>query len=329
MDGIEYCVSLGNVVGPFTVSWNITAIDPGASVVIDVVYDGVTYTSGSQSASGSYQVPKPSNTPTQAGVTITAINGEVTVQVNVSCPEPTELQIIQVVVTDNIDAGKYIHAEYGYTDTPYISPVTSNLVTFASGAANPLVSLYSTVTGNQGSGSIPTNGSTVSIISNKINFDDFDFNPTTNKFKWLRTNVLFNNNPGDIASLLSAANNATPIIGTSPTYLANFVLPNNSLPILYLIWDLRSPVEAELCYSDVDIFDACCGCTDCQELCSTYEITAGGLFTSTVRYADCETEVPIFLDLNPLETITVCSAVTPLLISGTATITFIQCGCPS
>ena len=98
--------------------------------------------------------------------------------------------------------------------------------------------------------------------SNKINFDNFQFDPTENEFRYLRTDALFENNSTDISILLAASVQATPInsSGAPTLYSAQFGLPAGGNK-LYLIYDLRNAVGQQLCYSSTSIFDACCNCT--------------------------------------------------------------------
>jgi hypothetical protein len=103
-------------------------------------------------------------------------------------------------------------------------------------------------------------------------------------------------------------------------------MPNTTDSKLYLIWDLRTPVESTLCYSDVDIFDACCGCEPCNELCSTYDIYS--LLGGSIRYTDCDTGAVIDIDVPIDETVQVCSSSTPIVTTGDVNITFNECGCP-
>jgi hypothetical protein len=322
-----YVVDLGTTVGPFTVSWDVALSSPGAILFVNVVYDGVTYDSGPQTTFGSFDIPKPNNTPRLAFITVYSLEGEMTVQVNASCPQPTQLKVVQVVVTDQSDGGKFIHAEYGYTSGSYISPLTSNLVSFSSASDNPLVSLYSEVIGNQGSGSIPTDGSTVAIMSNKINFDDFDFDPSLNKLRWLRTDTVYDNTQADVIALLTASNDATPIIGSSPTYMAQFLLVGTE-GILYLIWDLRKPKLIDLCYSDSGPDNLCCACNNCTEICSEYEVLNDSKDNiATFKYVDCDTQTIKFVNLPESESIAVCSVGLPEAVSGVLTITKSECGC--
>jgi hypothetical protein len=179
---------------------------------IKAIYKGVTYTSGSVTASGSFTFNK--NVPNVQQVTIVVSsdsNQNDTIQINVSCPRSGALNIFNICVTDPLEAGQFIHNEFGWTDGVTVSPTESNLVEFGSTSSSFAISQYQLFSGPQGSGVFPVDGSTVSVYSNKINFDDFVFNPSTDRFKYLRTNTFYQNNVTDITSLLSLAIDATPI----------------------------------------------------------------------------------------------------------------------
>jgi hypothetical protein len=53
---------------------------------------------------------------------------------------------------------------------------------------------------------------------------------------------------------------------------------------LYLIWDYRSPVAAELCYSSSSVSASCC---DCVCTCGTYKVTNTNSFVVSVNYTIC------------------------------------------
>ena len=77
--------------------------------------------------------------------------------------------------------------------------------------------------------------------SNKINFDNFQFDPTENEFRYLRTDALYQNNSTDINILLAASVQATPI-NTAELLIyirSDLVLPAGGNK-LYLIYDLRN-----------------------------------------------------------------------------------------
>jgi len=256
-DTATYCVDLGSVVGDSTVTYTV---DPSSTAEFEVeaTYNNITESSGIVSASSSLVVEKNVNNINEVVITITAIDN-VTVTVNVGCPYVDQITILRVCLTSNPDAGKYIHNEYRYTDGDYVSPLQSSLITFGSSAQSPVVSGYDDVTGAPGTGGFPPAGATMEIISNKINFDNFIFNSSTNKFRYLRTNTLYANTPVDIAAMLAASTQATPITGSAPTYMSSFTVPTVG-QYLYLIWDYRNSLPLSLCYSEIDGSDACCGC---------------------------------------------------------------------
>jgi len=235
----------------------------GTAYVISVNYNGKTYSSGNVFVSGSFTFPKDVVNVTEAVVTVsTSKVSEDTVDVMVSCPVADVITIYNVAVTNNNEAGQFIHNEYRWTDGTFTSPLHSNLVTFASGTSQPLVSQYTSVSGPQGAGIIPGDGANVTITSNKKTGDNFVFDANVNKLKYLRTNTLYQNNSSDINSLLASSTNATPIIttGAPNVYSANFVMPGSGSN-LYIIWDYRKSTVASLCYSTLDAQDACCNCT--------------------------------------------------------------------
>jgi hypothetical protein len=185
-----------------------------------------------------------------------------TLEVFVGCPQSTVMTIFNVAVTSNADATQSITNEYRWTDGTFTSPLHSNRVDFSTNNINPIVSQYSQVTGNQGAGIIPGDGADVSIISRKDSTNNFVFNPSNNKLKYLRTNTYYGNTPNDITNLLAAASDATPIVNQPSLnqYIADFNLPTGG-SLLYLIWDYRQSNSQELCYSTTSTTDACTGCS--------------------------------------------------------------------
>lgn len=253
---LTYCVNVGSVVGTTYVNYDVTGT---ALFTIEASYNGVVVSSGSVSTSGVLVVNKNLNNVDIVEIQITALSSVLPITVTVDCPVADVLNIVEVCVTSAVDAGQFIHNEYRYTNGTYVSPLQSNLVTFSSDTTNPLVSRYSIVSGAPGTGGFPPAGSTMRLASNKIGFDDFVFDALQDKFLYYRSNTLYGNTPSEIADLLAAASLATPIAGASPYYYADFIVPSVG-QYLYIIWDYRNALAIELCYSDVDESDACCGC---------------------------------------------------------------------
>ena len=229
---------------------------------ITALYNG-TSTSVTTKASGILSVPKDSVYAEDMTILVSSNSTTAdTIEVVVGCAVPDQITIVQVGIGSNADRGKFIHNEYRWQDGLFTSPLHQEPMEFASGLNNPLVSQYLSLTGGQGAGVIPDDAAVVSIISNKIAFDNYDFNPNTNNFRFLRSGTFYGNINADIIALLAASTTATPVRNNSPEFFASFTMPSgNTEDYLYLIYDYRNSTEVQLCYSDVSLTDVCCvGC---------------------------------------------------------------------
>ena len=259
---LSYCVDLGPLVGLSEVSWNFTSIEPGATLNVSAIYNGVTVSSGPTSLDGSIFFDK-NNISVETVDIVLTYTGDMTVSVLADCVQSEIINIVEVVVTNDFESGKTIHTQYRYQDGAFIGPLLSNLVIFGTGSRIPIVSRYNITSGFVGSGGFPPELSTMRLSTNKITPDDYDFNIAQDKFRYLRTNVLYNNNNTDIQTMLAASTQATPNSGSSPLYYANFTVPASSNgDYLYLIWDLRDANPVQLCYSSTSSIDACCNCNE-------------------------------------------------------------------
>jgi hypothetical protein len=254
---VTYCVELGQPVGTTTFAYSVPA-GSTATFSISVTYDGVTVTSGVVSVSGSLQFNKAKNNVNTASVTIVS-SGPLVLTVAPNCPVADILTIVNVTLTSAVDAGQSIHNQYRYTAGTYVSPLQSTNVTFVESDLSPVVSQYETITGPQGFGGIPTDASTLQIISNNIPPDTFNFVLGQDKFRYIRTNTLYPNTSAGIAALLAASAVVSPITGSAGVFSGSFTVPNSG-DYLYLIWDYRNSLPIELCYSSANLFDACCEC---------------------------------------------------------------------
>jgi hypothetical protein len=255
----SYCVDLGQPVGVTNINYSVPA-GSASNFTISVTYDGNVVTSGLVSTSGSLQFEKDKNNVNVATVTIVA-SGPLEITVVPNCPIQETLTIVKVTLTSVVDAGKFIHNEYRYTDGTYVSPLQSTFVTFAVDDSSPVVSQYDIISGPQGFGGIPTNGSNLQIISNKIVPDTFDFVLGQDKFRYLRSNTLYPNTSVGISGLLAASTVVSPITGSAGFYSGTFSVPISG-NYLYLIWDYRNSLSVNLCYSNTTTQDACCGCEE-------------------------------------------------------------------
>jgi hypothetical protein len=262
--GIDYCVNLGQLIGQSTVTYNVISNVDDASFKVTATYNGHEFTSGIETESGSFTFNKDLISMQEVSMNILPLTaGTVILDVTIGCPDYQELTVIEVVLTNNSESGMSIHTQYRYENDGYISPLQSNGVVFVSGTSNPLVSRYNSFTGPTGSGAFPPEGAVLTIQTDKIGSDDYNFNVSTDKFKYARTNTLYPNTSVGINGLLAVATTATPITNSGTIYSSNFTVPaESSGNILYLIWDFRKATPVTLCYSDIDSNDACCNCGD-------------------------------------------------------------------
>ncbi len=269
---INFCVDFATKIGPINVDWIVQTIDGDADFVIDVEYDGTTYTSGLQASSGYFDFFKNTQLPSTGTVTITA-TGNVVLSLTVGCPAPIPMTLIEVVLTDDCDAGLTTLKQFNYVNGPFTSPIQSNFFIFTSGTNNPLVSYYLATSGFEGQGSLPPEGALMTLQINETPpYVSYVFEPGQNKFRYLRSNYLYANNNGDMQSLLSLDSTAIPIVNPSPgIYNATFTVPPTvDGPYLYAIWDLRSSIGVQLCYHPTALDEVCCNCEPCLAECNSY-----------------------------------------------------------
>lgn len=253
-----YCVDLGPTVGFTDITYSIVSISEGASFEIVIDYNGTTATTGWVSTGGALTFNKNSVSVETASVTIN-YTGDIILSVLANCTVAAELTIVQIVLTNDYESEQTTHVQYRYASGAFVSPLQSSLVTFVSGTDVPLVSRYNVTTNYVGTGAFPPAGSTMRLINNKFSTDTFDFNPFEDEFKYYVSNTLYGNNSADLNTLLGLATTITPNQQDGSANYAEFLVP----PLqnyLYLIWDYRQAIPTALCYSNVDLYDVCCGC---------------------------------------------------------------------
>jgi hypothetical protein len=273
-----YCVDLGPLVGFTQVSWVFTSIEVGATFNVEVNYNGTIVSSGPTNVNGSLYFNKNSILVETVEIMLT-YTGDMVVSVLADCCEAEPLNIVEVVLTNNSEAGQTIHSQYRYTNGAFVGPLLSNLVLFGSGSGTPLVSRYNITSGFVGEGGFPPESSTMRLSTNKISPDTYDFDILQDKFRYFRSPVLFDNNDIDIQALLVASSVATPNAGSTPLFYADFTVPASvNGDYLYLIWDLRDSIPAELCFAS-SVIDACCDCTPGNYFLNAAFINSTSIFT--------------------------------------------------
>ena len=323
----SFCVNQSLAIGDVNVVYSPYGGSPN-DFSVNVTYNGNTYTTGFVTSGGTLTIPKDVNNVQTMQIEVVASDA-LLLDVNVSCVTPVPLTIVEVVVTNNYEVGKTIHTEYRYTKGTYNSPLQSSFVTFGTDTSNFVISRYHTTSGFVGTGGFPQEGSTMYLISNQFSSDTFVFDPTQDKFKYLMSDVIYDNNITDITALLNVSLDATTHT-TSTTYNdATFIVP----PIqqyLYLIWDLRDRVGVALCYGASGL-DVCCNCDTCGDSkCNSYIISNAQTPYVEVQYVECSAKNPMTITVEPNRSVVICCDRTyfPTILSGAADIAiYNKCSC--
>lgn len=244
-------IDLGDYEGESTVTLTIDQITSGQTLNVSFVYNGVTYSTGNTSISDTFSFNKGAK---DNGILSVAQSGGVaSYRIVVGCPDVTDITVISVTVNDKSYEGKVITDEYSVGEF-----ISGNLISMLGGTTMPIVSNYSTFSGPEGFGSIPSNGDTVVIRSVKGTTGTMEFNPTTHKLRYLISNTLYTST--NVLSLLNASTIASPVLNPSAgVYTAGFTY-NSGSNYLYIIHDYRNIYSTELCYSNVSAEEACCDC---------------------------------------------------------------------
>lgn len=241
---ISFCTDFSGIVGDVQVRWQVLSGDQLFEIV--TTYNSIPNSSGPANGNGNFTFDKDSVSVNQATTTITSIgdgDGNV-VQIQVACPQAQVITIYEVCLTSVVDAGKFIHNEYRWTDGAFVSPLHSSMVELQDSDDLIIISQYNLITGSQGAGIIPSDTATVRMYFNKFSFDDLVFDINENKFRYVRSNTVYGETEAEMTALLGASAEATPIVDTSAPslYYADFPMPITGESNLYMIWDYRKDV---------------------------------------------------------------------------------------
>ena len=318
-----YCVLVGPTVGQVTVSYEpIGDVD---EFIVDVVYNGITYTSGPTTEAGQIVFEKSSVIAQFYEISIDQGN----VQFTSSCVDSDDVRIVQVVVSDKANVNQFLHVQYNYESDSFVSPFQTTYVELQPFTGNEnIVSLYEVrEPAAEGSAGVPNNGADVNIIINKIGSDNFPLS-VSDKLKYLQSDTLFSDSPEDIQTLLDQSTSVTPtLVGTNKKIGTFEYVSGNTY--LYLIWDLRGYSSVSLCYSNLSASDACCSCTTCSDLetCPKFTVQAPDEAATSFYYTPCGGTM-ISYNLNAGDEVTLCSETYPSFTEGnTGTVSFVQCNC--
>jgi hypothetical protein len=319
----DYCVNLGQTVGDVILYYEpIGDVD---EFYVNVSYNGNTYTSGATTVSGQITFNKDLISQTKCYVTITQGN----VQFTSSCVDSNQVSIVQVVVSDKANVNQFLHVQYNYESGSFTSPFQTTYVELQPFTGNDnIVSLYEVrEPAAEGSAGVPSNGSDVNIIINKMGSDNFPLS-VSDKLRYLQSDSLLSDSPEDIQILLDTSTSVTPTLVGTNKKIGTFEYASGNT-YLYLVWDLRGYTSHTLCYSDVSASDACCECTVCgdDQTCPKFTIQAPDEAATSFYYTPCGATM-VSYNLSAGEEITLCSETYPSFAEGdTGTVTFIQCNC--
>ena len=255
---LSYIANVGTVIGQVDIQYAITT----GTINVTAVWNSNTYTTGSVSTSGTLSFNKTANNPETVEITVTTSTPQATYDITVDCPPEVEITVHEIVINSNNYVSETIHAGYQWNDGITISPSTNNAVTLQNTSGQP--SLWLSNMGVRSVGLFPYDGVNLTLRTQKIIPDDFDFDPNQHRFKWLSSNVNYTPTYANALTIVNTAANITPITNPSPnTYQAT--ASTVSLPLgndhLYLVWDLRDVTESLLCYSNISVNDVCCACS--------------------------------------------------------------------
>ena len=256
------CFDLGSDLGQTTFSWE-GILSVGQTIDVTVTYNGVDYTQTGAPGTGSISFDKSLISNPKAEIRIaTTGSTETDIEISMGCPQPKQLNVVTVCVSNDTQQGLRIHNQYRYISGTYIDELQSRFVTLDPiTTAEPAVSDYNIILGNEGQAGIPSEGATVTIAYNKFQTDTLSFDETDNNFRYLVSSTQYVNTPGSITNLLAATSPLTTDTSASPDYYSgSFTMPSfNDGDYLYLIYDYRQPNDVDLCYGATQD-DACCDC---------------------------------------------------------------------
>jgi hypothetical protein len=245
-------IDLTTIIGNVVFDYEITG-----SVNIKIEWDGNVVVNQSVTGNGSVNFTKTTNNPTNAIVILTPdlSEGVPSVEMDFNCPQAALITVKEIVINFAGEASETTTCRYRWSLGTDLSPYSTNSVTLEDDG----ISLFTGQTGQSSFGTLPALGSLVTMKNRQGAGQTFQFDPTSDKFKYLVTNT--NYNEADISTLIPLLNTATPIVGSFPEYSASFTY-NSQSDYIYLVWDLREPTLLQMCYDVASPSEACCNCTE-------------------------------------------------------------------
>tara|TARA_R110000764_G_scaffold31459_4_gene71956 strand:- start:2901 stop:7736 length:4836 start_codon:yes stop_codon:yes gene_type:complete len=276
-DASSYTLILGNAQGSVVFDFNIAG-----TVNLQVVWDGAAVINQSITGNSSVNFIKNLQAPQTAVVTITP-TGTASFDITPKCPVAPPLIIRQLVLGSPADIGKFIHTQFFWTQGSYSSPTNEELIQLNTDTAN-IGGVYNEISGLSSVGVFPPDGATVTMQSNKKDFDDFVFDPAIHKFR--RFVSPFDYSAAQWITIESNSSDVTPIANPSTgLYQTSFTYNNpSSFQYLYMTWDLRTAQSIDLRHGLTTSIACCSGPTDTFYIDTTNFATATAVFTNNTLH---------------------------------------------
>jgi len=143
------------------------------------------------------------------------------------------------------------------------------------------ISAFETVSGQESSGAIPFEGSTVTL--SLLEEDSFEFDTGKHSFKYLVSNTEYTE--ANINTLIPLLNTTATITNPSDgTYRSTFTYNNSSdEDYLYIVWDLRYSNQQTLYFDASSDSTACC-----SGVSGTYYLNGTSFGSATMIYTDAD-----------------------------------------
>jgi hypothetical protein len=143
------------------------------------------------------------------------------------------------------------------------------------------ISAFETVNGQESSGAIPVEASTVTL--DLLEDDSFEFNTGKHSFKYLVSNTEYTE--ANINTLIPLLNTTATITNPSDgTYRSTFTYNNLSdEDYLYIVWDLRYSNQRTLYFGAASDSTACC-----SGISGTYYLNGTTFGSATMIYTDAD-----------------------------------------
>ena len=242
-ESVTFISQMSTEVGECTIEFDRVEGENNFSVV--ATYNG-TPSGGSFSDSGSFVVDKAYPWVNEIAVTLTATDGPVILRVKAGCPVFKELRVVIFVASPG-DVKQFSNDFLMWQSGEYTSPTLKiGSVLDAVTTEDPVVYSPGEFSGPQGTGLLPVDGATVSIINVKgVESGDsvFDINEGSYKYYALKTDAEYEPTIADVSSIILNGETSEIIPekteDTQQTFQGQFTMPAGTAGNLYIVLDYR------------------------------------------------------------------------------------------